>query len=103
MLKILKNFEHLFFHPVPFKHFALGGLDEKINGLPHLRKAIVQLAESERFELSIPCDIHAFQACSLSHSENSPVALNSLVFDFKNYSGSGLGMQRYLFKSDYKI
>src|SRR3989338_11256106 len=30
------------------------------------------LAEGERFELSIPCGIHAFQACALGHYATLP-------------------------------
>jgi hypothetical protein len=30
------------------------------------------MAESEGFEPSVPCGTHTFQACSLSHSDNSP-------------------------------
>ncbi|CCN37625.1 hypothetical protein VIBNIAM115_650081 [Vibrio nigripulchritudo AM115] len=32
----------------------------------------MNVAVSERFELSIRCRIHTFQACSFSHSDNSP-------------------------------
>ncbi len=30
------------------------------------------VAETERFELSLPCGKHAFQACSFGHSDKSP-------------------------------
>ena len=30
------------------------------------------MAERERFELSVPCDTHAFQACALDHYATSP-------------------------------
>src|SRR5580704_5732360 len=30
-------------------------------------------AEGERFELSVPCDTHAFQACALDHYANPPI------------------------------
>ena len=30
------------------------------------------VAEGERFELSIPCGMHAFQACALDHYANPP-------------------------------
>jgi hypothetical protein len=38
------------------------------------------LAESEGFEPSVPCGTHTFQACSLSHSDNSP---NSILSNFQ--------------------
>ncbi len=33
------------------------------------------IAENEGFEPPICCHIHAFQACSLNHSDNSPLLL----------------------------
>ena len=38
------------------------------------------MAETERFELSIPCDIHAFQAGALDHYATSPFAFNVSKF-----------------------
>ena len=38
-------------------------------------RSIEILAEGERFELSIPCGIHAFQACALGHYATLPYKL----------------------------
>jgi hypothetical protein len=36
------------------------------------------MAVSKRFELLMPFDIHAFQACSFGHSDSSPKLLYAL-------------------------
>ncbi len=35
-------------------------------------RTVLLMAERERFELSIPCGMHAFQACALGHYATSP-------------------------------
>ena len=37
---------------------------------------IAKVAERQGFEPWIPCGIHAFQACALSHSAISPLSAN---------------------------
>jgi hypothetical protein len=39
---------------------------------PSFTKATESKAEREGFEPSLPCGKHAFQACSIGHSDTSP-------------------------------
>lgn len=48
---------------------------------PSISARASNVAVSERFELSIRCRIHTFQACSFSHSDNSP---NQIVVSIAN-------------------
>jgi hypothetical protein len=54
------------------------------------------MAESEGFEPSIRCRIHTFQACSFSHSDNSPNSVqfkyySTAFFESASYACSLLG------------
>ncbi len=44
--------------------------------------AIPVLAEKRRFELPMPFGIHAFQACTLDHSDTSPTSLMPILIYF---------------------
>jgi len=57
------------------------------------------MAEEERFELSIPCGIHAFQACALGHYATlpSPETL-AQIDDFERRSGSRIARMLILRK-----
>ena len=62
------------------------------------------MAVSKRFELLMPFDIHAFQACSFGHSDSSPKLYIYAVRNLCAYSSDeGKGLQLVFIKLVLKI
>ncbi len=59
----------------------------------------MNVAVSERFELSIRCRIHTFQACSFSHSDNSP---NQILVGIVNQRGANLMIMCLMVKAKHE-
>ena len=52
------------------------------------------MAESEGFEPSIRCRIHTFQACSFSHSDNSPNSFDINLYYLNSFPSKISGIAR---------